>query len=128
MVAELQRAGENVTAMELVRVIYKVIHVPSFLILLFLDAEEPSLFSQDIDKSLWQGAEGNVLHHLSKLLKEGHVGKVILIISPHLYSRAEWQIQSICVTCSHPQYVQRFSGCLTKIRSRNWCMRVSMAY
>ena len=25
-------------------------------------------------------------------------------------------------------YIQRFSGCLTKIRSRNWRMRVSMAY
>ena len=25
-------------------------------------------------------------------------------------------------------YMQRFSGCLTKIRSRNWHMRVSMSY
>jgi len=103
VVAELQRAGKNVTAMELVQVIYKVIHVPSFLILLFLDAEEPSLFSQDIDTSLWQGAEGNVLHHLSKLLKEGRVGKVILIIkSTFIYLSRVANAECLCTLFPPP--------------------------
>ena len=95
----MERAAKDVTAMDLVQVIYKVLHMYYLLLLLLfllllllillpffsfffspppLPPSSPLSLpfpSQDVDPSLWKGAEGNVLHHLNKLFKEGHVGK-----------------------------------------------------
>ena len=46
---------------------------------------------------------------------------------PVPYSHTSF-LQLIPMPHSHTSFIQRFSGCLTKTRSRNWRMRVGMAY